>query len=147
MTGVQTCALPICDGLVAPVVSYAVSYTGFAWGGANAIYTSNGYDYGYCTYYVANKRSAIGRPLPTNLGNASTWKSRAIAAGMAIGSVPQAGAAAWKYPRDYYGHVAYVESVNADGSFLISEMNVAGWNRISTQVVPASGAGSYQFIY
>jgi N-acetylmuramoyl-L-alanine amidase len=107
----------------------------------------NGYDYGYCTWYVANKRIAIGRPIPTNLGHASTWRARAIGAGMSVGSTPAPGAVAWKFPRDYYGHVAYVESVNADGSFLISEMNVVGWNRLSTKVVPASGASSWQFIY
>lgn len=29
-----------------------------------------------------------------------------------------------------YGHVGYVESVNADGSITVSEMNYAGWNRV-----------------
>ncbi len=115
--------------------------------GFTASFGGNGYDYGYCTWYVANKRAADGKPIPSNLGHASTWKLRAQAAGYSVGSVPAVGAIAWKVPHDYYGHVAYVESVNADGSFTISEMNVVGWNRISTQTISPAGLGSYSFIY
>lgn len=141
----QIVIVPTVTRVAPSLVSSAVAY-GFV-PTFNSAGGFNGYDYGYCTWYVANKRTAIGSPVPTNLGNASTWKARAAAAGMAIGSAPQAGAVAWKYPRDYYGHVAYVESVNDDGSFLISEMNTAGWNRISSMVVPAGGASGYVFIY
>ena len=128
--------------------TYAASYSGVASiQGFTASYGGNGYDYGYCTWYVANKRAGDGKPIPSNLGHASTWKIRAQAAGYSIGSVPVAGAIAWKVPHDYYGHVAYVESVNDDGTFVISEMNVVGWNRISTQVVTPAQLGSYSFIY
>ncbi len=132
----------------APVTRYSVSrYSGFAWGGSAPVYSANGYDYGYCTWYAANKRAAIGRPIPSNLGNASTWKVLAQRAGLATGPTPKVGAVAWKVPNDYYGHVAFVESVNADGSFVISEMNVAGWARVSSQTVSAGAVGSYYFIY
>ncbi len=135
------------DGSVTPAASARSSRTaGFAWGGG-AIYGFNGYDRGYCTWYVANRRAAAGKPVPSNLGNASTWKALAIRAGIPVGNVPQAGAVIWTPPRDYYGHVGYVESVNADGSVNVSEMNVRGWNRVSTRVVPASDAGRYSYIY
>jgi surface antigen len=123
------------------------SAIGFAWGGAGAIYGSNGYDYGYCTWYVANRRAAAGHPIPSNLGNASTWKALAIRAGLPVGNVPQAGAVIWTPPRDYYGHVGYVESVNADGSVNVSEMNTKGWAKVSTRVVPAADASRYSYIY
>lgn len=128
-------ARPAFSASVASIQGFAASYGG------------NGYDYGYCTWYVANRRAAAGKPIPSNLGHASTWKIRAQAAGYSVGATPVAGAIAWKVPHDYYGHVGYVESVNADGSFVIMEMNVAGWNRISSATVSPSQFGSYSFIY
>ncbi len=118
----------------------------YSFGGA-PIYGFNGYDRGYCTWYVANKRAAIGRPIPSNLGHAAWWKANAQRAGLGVGTTPAAGAVAWKVPSDYYGHVAYVEEVYPDGSMLISEMNVVGWNRVSTQVVSAANIRTYSFIY
>ncbi len=140
------------DGSVpAPVARYAtVGYGGFAWGGGVPVYNTggyNGYDYGYCTWYVANKRAAAGRPVPSNLGNASTWKVLAQRAGFAVGSAPAPGAVIWTPPRDYYGHVGYVEAVNPDGSVLVSEMNVVGWGRMSTKVLSAEQAAGYSYIY
>jgi surface antigen len=105
------------------------------------------YDYGYCTWYAASKRAAIGRPVPSNLGNASTWLSLARAAGLATGSTPQAGAVIWTPPRDYYGHVGFVDSVDPDGTTHVSEMNVAGWNRVSTKTLTAAQAANYGYIY
>ena len=140
------------DGSVVPVITARVATgsvygSGFAWGGAGAIYGSNGYDYGYCTWYVANKRAAAGRPVPSNLGNASTWKVLAQRAGFAVGNVPQAGAVIWTPPRDYYGHVGYVDSVDADGTVHVSEMNVAGWGVVSYKTLSPEAAAGYSYIY
>lgn len=140
------------DGSIAPpVVRYsAVAYNGFAWGGTSPVYNAggyNGYDYGYCTWYVANKRAAAGRPIPSNLGNASTWRTLAQRAGFSVGSAPAVGAVIWTPPRDYYGHVGYVEAVNEDGSVLVSEMNVVGWARVSTKTLTAAQAAGYSYIY
>lgn len=131
---------------VAPVASASSYGSGYAWGGS-AIYGSNGYDYGYCTWYAANKRAAAGNPIPSNLGNASTWRALAQRAGFAVGNVPQAGAVIWTPPRDYYGHVGYVERVNADGSVFISEMNTVGWGVVSTKTLTAAQAAAYSYIY
>ncbi len=140
------------DGSVAPVVTARVATAstygaGFAWGGSGAIYGSNGYDYGYCTWYAANRRAQAGRPIPSNLGNASTWKVLAQRAGFAVGNVPQAGAVIWTPPRDYYGHVGYVDSVNPDGSVNVSEMNTAGWGVVSYKTLSAEAAAAYSYIY
>lgn len=134
------------DG-IQPVSRTAAVSSGFAWGGYSPIYGGNGYDYGYCTWYAAVKRAQIGRPIPSNLGNASTWLNLASRAGLATGSTPQAGAVIWTPPRDWYGHVGYVESVGEDGSVVVSEMNVVGWGRVSTKTLTAEQAASYRYIY
>lgn len=99
---------------------------------------SNTYDYGYCTWYVKNRR---GASLPNSLGNANTWYARAAAAGMAVGSTPRPGAVGTT-TRGSLGHVVYVESVNADGSINISEMNYQGWGVQSSRTTSAS-----EFVY
>ncbi len=119
----------------------------FAWGGSSPLYGGGGYDYGYCTYWAALRRSQIGRPVPSNLGNASTWKVLAARAGLGVGNTPQAGAVIWTPPRDYYGHVGFVESVNPDGSVNVSEMNTAGWGRVSYKTLSAADAARYSYIY
>lgn len=129
----------------APVVRAAVSY-GFGWGGS-ASYGSNGYDPGYCTWYVANKRIAAGNPLPNNLGNASTWGYLAAAYGLPTGHTPQVGAAAITSTSGY-GHVGYVERINPDGSFLMSEMN-ANWvlYQVTTRTFSAAEAANFTYVY
>ncbi len=138
----------------APAVVAAVSY-GLSWGGS-ASYGSNGYDPGWCTWYVASRRAELGHPVPSNLGNAYTWAIRAAGFGMSVGSTPQNGAVLVNQGGD---HVAIVEQVNDDGSFWISEMNsygqvsatnntpTGGLYRVDWKVVPAASAGRYRYIY
>ena len=80
---------------------------------ANSYYVGNGM---WCTDYVHSKRPDV--PIYGNAGY--NWVGAAQAQGKATGTAPRAGAVAVTN-----GHVAYVESVNADGSYLVSEM---GWN-------------------
>ena len=47
----------------------------------------------------------------------------------------------------YYGHVAVVEKINADGSIEISESNVKGLGVISSRSFTAAEAGSLQYIH
>ncbi len=127
-----------------PSVENVASTGGFAWGGFSAQYDkSNGYDYGYCTWYAKTRRP----DLPNNLGNASTWKILAQRAGFSVGNSPRTGAVIWTPPRDYYGHVGYVEKVNSDGSVEVSEMNVAGFGVLSHKKLSASQAAAYGYIY
>lgn len=80
---------------------------------STSYYVGNGM---WCTDYVHSKRPDVAI-----YGNAGyNWISSAQAAGKATGTTPQAGAVAVMN-----GHVAYVESVNSDGSYVVSEM---GWN-------------------
>lgn len=102
----------------APVVAQtAATYTTRSYSSApvnsSSYYVGNGM---WCTDYVQSKRSDVN-----GYGNAGYgWISKAQSQGKATGTTPQAGAVAVTN-----GHVAYVESVNADGSYVVSEM---GWN-------------------
>ncbi len=101
----------------------------------------NGFPAGYCTYYVAKKRGDV-----TWRGNAGTWLNNAKAQGRPTGSTPKAGAIVVT-GESGWGHVGYVEKVNKDGSYTISEMNYAGFNRTSTRTLN-SGSGQVKgFIY
>lgn len=94
--------------------------------GTSAIYGYNGYDYGFCTWYVANKIS-----VPTNWGNANTWDNLSVLSGWTVSSTPRQGAIA-QSDRGTFGHVAYVEAVSADGTQIkYSDMNgLAGFGRV-----------------
>jgi surface antigen/peptidoglycan hydrolase CwlO-like protein len=108
----------------------------------------NRFAYGYCTYYVATRRC-----IPW-LGNAWQWMGNAAAMGYREGHTPARGAVA-VWGRGGYspeGHVAFVEQVGPAagvpaGSFLISEMNFRGWNRVDYRVVPDNAPGLVGFIY
>lgn len=95
----------------------------------------NTYSLGYCTWHVKNRKPSIGG----FWGDASDWLGAARADGFATGSVASPGAVAWEP-----GHVSYVESVNADGSANVSEMNYygngGGWNIVSYRTIPAGRA-------
>lgn len=117
------------DGTIATVTTAAAvasaSATSYPWGGT-AIYGYNGYDYGYCTWYVANRI-----PVPSNWGNANTWDNLAPLSGWTVSTIPRAGAIA-QTDAGYEGHVAVVEAVSDDGSMIkYSDMNgLAGWGRV-----------------
>jgi len=99
-----------------------------------ASYGGNGYDYGYCTYYVAAKVA-----VPNNWGNANTWDNYAAASGWAVSKTPKPGAIA-QDNGGWLGHVAVVDAVSADGTMIkYSDMNgLAGWGRVGySDWVPA----------
>lgn len=112
----------------------------------------NGGYFGQCTYYMYNRFAQLGAPIRTTaLGNAAEWPANAAAAGYGVSSTPRAGTAivfqgglGGAHP--VYGHVGFVERVNADGSLFISEMNVQGVNVISTRTIPASIAARATYI-
>ena len=117
--------------------------SGSSWSGSAAYGGYNGYDFGYCTYWVAKLRSQNGNAVPTNLGNASTWAVRAAAMGLPTGTTPRVGAAVVTKTSGA-GHVAYVTAVNDDGTITISEMNHAGWNKVNSRTMADTG---FRYIY
>ena len=102
--------------------------------------SGNHFAYGFCTWYVANKRY-----IPW-FGNAIDWWPNAAAYGYPEGQQPQVGAV-MVTRESGYGHVAYVERVNADGSWLISEMNFYGWAVVDTRLIRPGQVPLVGFIY
>jgi LysM repeat protein len=101
------------------------------------------FPYGQCTWYVASKRDV------TWGGNAWVWWYSA--AGIRPeGHVPVAGAIV-VFRGGWAGHVGYVEHVNPDGSFVITEMNYygngGGWGRVDWRTVAANDPLIMGFIY
>jgi LysM repeat protein len=96
--------------------------------------------YGYCTWYVASRRS-----VPWT-GDAWAWFGGAKALGFEVGNTPQPGAimVTWE---SSVGHVAYVEAVNADGSWVVSEMNYKGWGIIDERTIKPGEVPLIGFIY
>ncbi len=106
--------------------------------------------FGQCTWYVASRRC-----IPW-VGNADQWYRNAAAMGYREGHMPVPGAVVAFWPggdgASRIGHVAYVEAVGpADGIpagyFKQSEMNFAGWDRVSYRVLPDNSGGIEGFIY
>ena len=102
------------------------------------------FPYGFCTWWVAHKRY-----VPWS-GDAWQWWYEARLYGFSEGQAPQAGAImvqgiSWASP---VGHVAYVESVNADGSFTVSEMNYGRWGVVDYRTIRSTaGLDILGFIY
>lgn len=102
---------------------------------------SNTYDYGYCTWYVKNRR---GASLPNGLGNANQWYWNAQRTGLPVGTEPRPGAVGTTTAGSL-GHVVYVESVDGGGKITISEMNaLAGWGKMNTRTANGS---DFLYIY
>jgi surface antigen/LysM repeat protein len=99
------------------------------------------FPFGQCTWFVATKVA-----IPWT-GNAWTWFNSAQAAGWAVGATPRVGAVMVTWESRVYGHVSYVESVSADGSWEVSEMNYVGWGVIDHRVVRPGSVPLIGFIY
>ncbi len=79
---------------------------------------------GYCTWYVAQKvRVPWG-------GNAKNWLTNAKAYGAVISNTPAVGAIVVTTENKRYGHVAYIEQVEAE-RFLVSEMNYEKFGKMN----------------
>ncbi len=134
---------------------------------------SNPDQYGQCTYWVAEKRpdleAVVNQYGYSQYGGAFDWKVDAVKAGYPIDQTPTAGDVAAMPPGDFYtwtytnsagywwtfgftadsvvGHVAYVEQVNADGSFVTSEMSGEWPLQGDIRWVPAKATSGMYFIH
>lgn len=108
----------------------------------NVLYFSsiNGYVIGgyvcQCTSYAGWKAYEAYGVRIASWGNASSWASSATARGYRVSRTPAAGTIG-QSGGGPYGHVFWVESVNADGSINVTEYN----NAYATQLY----SGIYQF--
>lgn len=110
---------------IKPLPSNKETQEGQGWPG-------NGYEPGNCTWYVFNRQAQIGHNIDGYMGNGGQWGyNYNKTPGASIDSKPQVGDAVSFSPgvagsSSEYGHVAQVEVVNSDGTFLVSEMNTLG---------------------
>jgi len=94
----------------------------------SATYGSNGYDPGFCTWYVASQIS-----VPSNWGNASSWAYYAALSGWNVSTIPSVGAIAQTADAaGGEGHVGIVDAVSPDGTQIqFRDMNgIAGFDRV-----------------
>ena len=105
-------------------------------------FVNNKFPVGWCTYYVATKRNV------TWTGDAGYWYANAAAQGYPVGATPKVGAimVTWE---SWAGHVAYVEAVNPDGSWMVSEMNWVAFDVIDERTIKPGQLGQklVGFIY
>ena len=132
-------------------------YDGIVPGGGDDM----GYPWGQCTWGTAKRMNQLGLqlkgrdgskiPIISTMGNGMDWVATASRLGGETGITPRDGAIISFNLGDQYGHVALVEKVYADGSFLISETNYNGSAYNPTGVVTfrtISGAdASMSFAY
>lgn len=132
------------------------SSSGFIPGGGNFaainpnyVASLNGGYPGQCTWYVYNRLAYLGAPIKHwRMGNGGEWGYYGRLNGYHVSNTPKAGRAASFKGSSYtvYGHVAFVEEVYADGSILVSEMNMKGEFVISTRHVSAAEASTLDYI-
>ena len=115
----------------------AVPFGQYQHGGGSS---SDRFPWGQCTYYVSTRRKVSWS------GDAWTWYRNARDVGRPEGHAPVAGAIVVMWG-SWVGHVAYVEKVAADGSFLISEMNVRGLGVYDQRWVTTGSIDLIGFIY
>ena len=108
--------------------------------------SANLYTAGQCTYYIFDKKMEDGDPISSTWGNANQWASNAAADGHTVNNTPKEGSIL-QSSAGAFGHVAYVENVNSDGSIEVSEMNYQGEGVVSSRTISASEAGSYNYIH
>jgi surface antigen len=101
--------------------------------------TGHKFPYGYCTWYVAQKRY-----VPWG-GNAGTWLYHAKSMGYATGKTPRVGSIMVS-SESWWGHVAIVEKVSGS-TITISEMNYAGWAKKSSRTLDYHSRAIKGFIY
>lgn len=133
---------------------YDVNLTGgnFPPPNPNHVAALNGGYPGQCTWYVYNRFSQLGKPIKHSpMGNGGEWAFYAAKYGYPVSREARAGTAVCMpptvpYADPTYGHIAFVERVNPDGSIVISEMNVKGEFVISTGYLPREMAAQCYYI-
>lgn len=139
-------------GYVAPAPVYTGFVSGYgAWSGdvlSMRIFrgtdaNSGGYALGNCTAYAYFRRAQIGRPVPSNLGNAYTWATQARAFNYTVNKTPAFGAVIQSG-----NHVGVVEEVYPNGDIRITDMNY-GYRlyNLAERIIPASSVGNYMYIH
>ncbi len=98
-----------------------------------------------CTSYVAFRlaSSGVSPDHYQNNGNGKDWANNARTKGITTGTEAKVGAVAhWASGGGGYGHVAYVESVNVDGS-----ANTSNYNGLTEEFYTQTNVRAESYIY
>ncbi|REH96429.1 amidase domain-containing protein [Staphylococcus felis] len=109
------------------------------------------YPFGQCTWYVYHRMGQFGLDIAGDMGDAKDWTYSSLVKGYSVSDHPRQHSAVVFSPGElgadrYYGHVAFVEKVNQDGSIVISESNVKGLGVISYRTIDAESAKTLDYI-
>ena len=114
-------------------------------GGGASDGVGNHFFWGQCTWWAAFRYHQLTNHYPPWLGNAGDWAYNAVPFGWVVSSTPHLHSIIVLAPgvqgAGSYGHVAIVESINADGSLTTSNFNWAGNFGIMTYVTFYPGPG------
>lgn len=138
-------AAPIAQTEIAPPAK-AIQTVAASPSSQPAVSSVNLYAWGNCTWWAAKRRAQTGQPIPNTWGNASSWAIKAANDGYIVDHNPSPGAI-MHVPRWGWGHVAYVENVDPNGTWHISEMNVAGLNVVDYKAKLPVETANYNFIH
>ena len=124
------------------------SYRIVSYGGYTILGTMRGgYNGGYpgqCTWYANYKRP----DLPNRMGNGGQYISNARRYGLPTGSTPRPGALVSTTEAGYYGHVAYIESVNwSNRTMIVTEMNYVGPYVVSRRTISIDSPVIKGYVY
>lgn len=100
---------------------------------------------GQCVWYVYNRIYEVSGIKLYSLGDGGIWAKTASARGYSIKATPQPGYA-YSTQGGSYGHIMFVEAVNEDGSFYVSEFNYVYLKYSERLIKPVNGRYQGQFI-
>lgn len=106
----------------------------------------NRYDEGQCTHYIFEQVKQDGHMIEKGWSDAKHWATNAEEDGYMVNAQPAEGAIL-QTERGELGHVAYIETVNDDGSIEISEMNFDEAYEITERTIDASDTDRYLYIH
>ncbi|MBV9708763.1 MAG: CHAP domain-containing protein [Chloroflexi bacterium] len=127
------------------------TYAGIPIGPDSPGSTLSRFFYGQCTYWANYRYHQLTGHWVAWLGNADEWVYGAQSYGWTVSTSPKAGSIIVLMPgvqgAGPYGHVAIVESVNANGSVTTSNFNWQGNWAVETLVQFTPGPGVYFVSY
>lgn len=111
------------------------------------------YDFSQCTWWVYLRRKQLGLPVGSYFGNGCQWADSARRLGYWVDNTPRhegdimVFAAGQADSDGYYGHVAVVEKINADGSITTSECGASFNGQPFSRTFGADEVGNFQYIH
>ncbi|WP_374286025.1 CHAP domain-containing protein [Lactococcus sp.] len=111
-------------------------------------YSSATYDYRQCTWFAWNRARQLGITYSPYMGNGQDWQNDAgytVTTTPVVHSVVSFKAGQFGFSAQY-GHVAFVEAVNPDGSILVSESGLGYSSLYVYQVFTAQEAAQLHYV-